>query len=83
MNADLMADYIEFIADRLLLSLGFAPLFNKDNPVRPPLLHYITPGHYDVIAHTSFPSHLSSRSSVPLAWTAEPTSLNDAFLSTI
>ncbi|TFK85009.1 putative ribonucleoside-diphosphate reductase small chain B [Polyporus arcularius HHB13444] len=32
MNADLMSTYIEYIADRLLLSLDFAPLFDKENP---------------------------------------------------
>ncbi|TFK87212.1 putative ribonucleoside-diphosphate reductase small chain B [Polyporus arcularius HHB13444] len=32
MNSDLMGTYIEFIADRLLLSLGFAPIFEKNNP---------------------------------------------------
>ncbi len=32
MNKDLMIDYIEYIADRLLLQLGYAKLYNKANP---------------------------------------------------
>ena len=34
MNAEIMADYIEFIADRLLVTLGCDTMFNKKNPVR-------------------------------------------------
>lgn len=32
MNADLMCQYIEFVADRLLVSLGYAKLYNATNP---------------------------------------------------
>lgn len=32
MNADLMAQYIQFVADRLLVSLGYAKLYNAANP---------------------------------------------------
>lgn len=32
MNADLMCQYIEFVADRLLQSLGYAKLYNATNP---------------------------------------------------
>lgn len=32
MNADLMAQYIEYVADRLLLSLGYASAFGATNP---------------------------------------------------
>ena len=32
MNADLMKDYIEFIADRLLVQLGYSKLWNTKNP---------------------------------------------------
>ena len=32
MNADLMATYIEFVADRLLCALGHSKLFNAANP---------------------------------------------------
>lgn len=32
MNADLMVQYIEFVADRLLTALGHPKLFNKGNP---------------------------------------------------
>jgi ribonucleoside-diphosphate reductase beta chain len=32
MNADLMCQYIEFVADRLLMSLGYAKLYNATNP---------------------------------------------------
>jgi len=32
MNADLMKDYIEFVADRLLLQLGYGKLWNTKNP---------------------------------------------------
>lgn len=32
MNADLMARYIEFVADRLLLALGYAKLWHAENP---------------------------------------------------
>lgn len=32
MNAALMAQYIEFVADRLLISLGYDKLFNAVNP---------------------------------------------------
>lgn len=31
-NADMMAQYIEFVADRLLIELGFSPLYNSTNP---------------------------------------------------
>lgn len=32
MNAPLMSQYIEFVADRLLLDLGYRPLFGSKNP---------------------------------------------------
>lgn len=32
MNADLMSQYIEYCADRLLASLGYSPLFSVQNP---------------------------------------------------
>jgi len=32
MNSDLMSDYIEFVADRLLSQLGFEKLYNTANP---------------------------------------------------
>ena len=32
MNADLMAEYIEFVADRLLVSLNCRKLYNTRNP---------------------------------------------------
>jgi ribonucleoside-diphosphate reductase subunit M2 len=32
MNSDLMCDYIEFVADRLLISLGNDKVYNKSNP---------------------------------------------------
>ncbi len=32
MNADLMCQYIEFVADRLLMELGCPPVYNSSNP---------------------------------------------------
>ena len=32
MNADLMSQYIEFVADRLCLQLGYGKIFNSSNP---------------------------------------------------
>lgn len=32
MNSDLMSQYIEFVADRLMLSLGHLKIFNTPNP---------------------------------------------------
>lgn len=32
MNSDLMKQYIEFVADRLILQLGHTPIFNAKNP---------------------------------------------------
>ena len=32
MNADLMSQYIEFVADRLLQSLGLAKVYHSENP---------------------------------------------------
>ncbi|WP_020527946.1 ribonucleoside-diphosphate reductase small subunit [Flexithrix dorotheae] len=32
MNADLMSQYIEFVADRLLVSLGYEKYYNSENP---------------------------------------------------
>jgi ribonucleoside-diphosphate reductase subunit M2 len=32
MNADLMCQYIEFVVDRLLISLGKDKIYNKTNP---------------------------------------------------
>lgn len=32
MNAQMMCDYIEFVADRLLVSLGYTKVYNATNP---------------------------------------------------
>lgn len=32
MNSKLMSQYIEFVADRLIIQLGYEPLFNVENP---------------------------------------------------
>ncbi len=32
MNAEMMAEYIEFCADRLIMQLGYPPLYNAQNP---------------------------------------------------
>ena len=32
MNSNLMSEYIEFVADRLLVQLGYEKLFNSANP---------------------------------------------------
>jgi hypothetical protein len=32
MNAELMCQYIEFVADRLLISLGIRKIYNVENP---------------------------------------------------
>jgi ribonucleoside-diphosphate reductase beta chain len=32
MNSDMMAQYIEFVADRLLMELGNESIYNKSNP---------------------------------------------------
>lgn len=32
MNAKLMCQYIEFVADRLLMSLGYSKIYNATNP---------------------------------------------------
>ena len=32
MNSDLMSQYIEFVADRLLMDLGYQPLYRSKNP---------------------------------------------------
>jgi ribonucleoside-diphosphate reductase subunit M2 len=32
MNAELMAQYIEFVADRLLVALGYPKAYNTANP---------------------------------------------------
>ncbi len=32
MNSDLMARYIEFVADRLAIQLGYDPIYNSKNP---------------------------------------------------
>ncbi len=32
MNAEMMCEYIEFVADRLLISLGYSKHFNANNP---------------------------------------------------
>ncbi len=32
MNSKLMSQYIEFVADRLLVQLGFPKLYNSNNP---------------------------------------------------
>lgn len=32
MNADMMKEYIEFVADRLMMELGYEPIYNSQNP---------------------------------------------------
>ena len=32
MNSNLMAEYIEFVADRLVLQLGYNKIYNSKNP---------------------------------------------------
>jgi len=32
MNSDMMSQYIEFVADRLLVQLGYTKLYNTSNP---------------------------------------------------
>lgn len=32
MNSELMANYIEFVADRLIIQLGYEPIYNTSNP---------------------------------------------------
>jgi ribonucleoside-diphosphate reductase beta chain len=32
MNSDLMKDYIEYVADRLIVTLGYSRIYNKKNP---------------------------------------------------
>lgn len=32
MNSDMMCEYIEFVADRLLISLGYSKIYNAKNP---------------------------------------------------
>jgi len=32
MNAELMSQYIEFVADRLVVQLGYSKIFNTANP---------------------------------------------------
>lgn len=32
MNAELMSEYIEFVADRLVLQLGYSKIYNSQNP---------------------------------------------------
>jgi len=32
MNSDLMSQYIEFVADRLIIQLGYEPFYNTNNP---------------------------------------------------
>jgi ribonucleoside-diphosphate reductase subunit M2 len=32
MNSKLMSDYIEFVADRLIMQLGYEPIYNTSNP---------------------------------------------------
>ena len=32
MNSDLMREYIKYVADRLLVQLGFEKIYNKENP---------------------------------------------------
>ena len=32
MNSKLMSQYIEFIADRLIIQLGYSPIYNSNNP---------------------------------------------------
>ena len=34
MNPDMMSDYIEVVADRLLIALDLEPIYHKKNPVR-------------------------------------------------
>ena len=33
MNADMMTSYIEYVADRLMVSLGYCKIYNKSNPL--------------------------------------------------
>jgi ribonucleoside-diphosphate reductase subunit M2 len=32
MNSDLMGQYVEFVADRLLNEIGMDPIYNSENP---------------------------------------------------
>ena len=32
MNSDLMCEYIEFVADRLVMQLGYEKIYNSKNP---------------------------------------------------
>jgi ribonucleotide reductase beta subunit family protein with ferritin-like domain len=32
MNSDLMAQYVEFVADRLVMEIGMEPIYNSENP---------------------------------------------------
>ena len=32
MNSDMMSNYIEFVADRLVIQLGYDPIYNTSNP---------------------------------------------------
>ena len=32
MNSDLMSQYIEVVADRIIMQLGYKPIYNKKNP---------------------------------------------------
>ena len=32
MNKDLMSQYIEYVADRMLIQIGFNPIYNVENP---------------------------------------------------
>tara|TARA_Y100000385_G_C13049484_1_gene619040 strand:+ start:741 stop:1721 length:981 start_codon:yes stop_codon:yes gene_type:complete len=32
MNSDLMKEYIEFVADRLMMEIGYSPIYNASNP---------------------------------------------------
>lgn len=32
MNSDLMSQYVKYVADRLLIQIGFLPIYNEENP---------------------------------------------------
>jgi len=34
MNKDMMSDYIEYVADRLVVDLGYKKIYNKQNPFK-------------------------------------------------
>jgi ribonucleoside-diphosphate reductase subunit M2 len=54
MNSDLMCQYIEFVADRLLVSLGNKKIYNRENP-------------FDFMEMISMEGKTSALSSLPTA----------------